>query len=128
VKEEAMSFSQFPGQNASQRAMQQQRALRDRQMQYAWWQRQRQQQQQRAGNQQHQQAGNAPMPITDTLGWFGRLVRGLLTLVWTLAFLGAAAFGVFALVEEETEIAMGAGAVAIAALLLRHWTRTWGRS
>lgn len=110
-----MSFSQFPGQNASQRAMQQQRALRDRQMQYAWW------------RQHQQQAGNAPMPTTDRLGWFGRLVRGLLTLVWSLAFLAAVAFGVFALIEGETEIAIGAGVGAIVALLLRHWIRSWGR-
>jgi hypothetical protein len=105
--------------------MQQQRALRDRQMQYAWW--KQQQQKKQAGIGQHQPVGIAPVPVTDTLGWFGRLVRGLLTLVWTLAFLGAVAFGVFALIEGETEIAIGAGVGAIVALLLHHWTRSWGR-
>ena len=110
-----MAFTQMPGQSPAQRAMQEQQAIRQQQMQQAWWQ------------QQQQQAGTAPVPITDTLGWFGRLVRGLLTLVLTLAFLGAAAFGVFALVEGETEIAIGAGVGAVVVLLLRHWIRSWGR-
>jgi uncharacterized membrane protein len=107
-----MSGFGMPGQTPGQQQMQQ---MQERMRQgYAW--------------QQAQDRARGAVVPTDHLGFFARVLRSLLTLVFGLLFIAAVILAIAVLINGEP---VGAGAVFVGALIAMWISRRisgWGRS
>lgn len=109
-----------PGQQNLHRLQEQQREQQQERMRQGWW------YQQRAGRRGRERASGAPPRRADELGFFPRLVRGLLLLVLSLAWVAALAVAVLLVLADRAGQAVVAVAVAVVAFLVARGIRGWG--
>lgn len=139
-----MSQPQWPGQTPGQQSLQRLQKQQQEQMQrlqdmqkMAWYQEQqrRRAQQKVSGHPTGDphfgsyvpQGTFAPGGYGDDLGLVGRVVRGLLTLLFAVVALGAGILAVAAVVDGQLSGAAVAGVVAVVGLLAARGIRRWGR-